>query len=344
MYRVLLVDDEPVIRKGIRAMLQKADLPINDLLEAGDGEEAMRIIGEQGPQMVISDIRMPRMNGLDLCAHIQSKWPEVAVILVSGYDDFQYAQQAIRFGVKDFILKPVHRASLIESVSKYLGLLEQGAAFASIAFNELEDFIVMLEKGIWNHEQEEWGPGIKDLFSRLRGLPIAYGKKTLADMLDAVLRKLSTRIGYALEPLPWNPPLADHDALFTSFSDTLAQLQEELNQRKANGDFNLIHQAKRYIEDNYNKEVSLEDVARKVGLNASYFSQLFKAKAGKTFVQYRSEIRLDKAKELLGCPEKSITEIAFDVGYTDITHFIRKFKKHAGVSPSEYRAAHGIRT
>lgn len=102
-----------------------------------------------------------------------------------------------------------------------------------------------------------------------------------------------------------------------------------------------LEEAKGYIEKNLSEEVTLEMVAGILGLNPSYFSQMFKKRTGETFVQYRIRQRMEKAKRLLEQPSCRITEISYEVGYSDHPHFTKTFKKYTGVSPSEYRLTHG---
>ena len=95
-----------------------------------------------------------------------------------------------------------------------------------------------------------------------------------------------------------------------------------------------VEEAKQYIETHLAEEVSLEEVAGRIGLNASYFSQLFKQSTQETFVQYRTRRRMEKAKKLLAQPHYRITDISGEVGYADHPHFTKTFKKHTGLLPS----------
>ncbi|MNF97535.1 HTH-type transcriptional activator Btr [compost metagenome] len=104
-----------------------------------------------------------------------------------------------------------------------------------------------------------------------------------------------------------------------------------------------VEEAKQYMEKHLAEEVSLEEVAEFIGLNPSYFSQLFKQNTQETFVQYRTRRRMEKAKKLLQQPHWRITDISGEVGYADHPHFTKTFKKYEGCLPSEYRQRMGIR-
>lgn len=113
MHSVLLVDDEIYARKGLRKLINWQAYGFDVIAESDDGEDALVFIDQYKPDLVITDIRMPVLDGLELirqCVQQYSSTPHF--IIVSGYDDFKYAQQAVRFGVHDFILKPVDEAVL----------------------------------------------------------------------------------------------------------------------------------------------------------------------------------------------------------------------------------------
>lgn len=106
--RMLIVDDEAVIREGLHHTIDWADYGVEVVGEAEDGREALQRIAEcGGVDLVLSDIRMDGMDGLQLAERLKVLFPEVCMILVSGYEDFDYARQAMRLGVTDYLLKPV---------------------------------------------------------------------------------------------------------------------------------------------------------------------------------------------------------------------------------------------
>lgn len=118
MIRLMVVDDQPVARRGIRRSIDWEQYGIRIVAEAWNGQEAIESIEKSKPQIVLTDIRMPVMDGLELATHIRSHHPGIEVIIVSGYDDFRYAQQAVRAGVSDYLLKPVGADELVATVSR----------------------------------------------------------------------------------------------------------------------------------------------------------------------------------------------------------------------------------
>lgn len=99
--------------------------------------------------------------------------------------------------------------------------------------------------------------------------------------------------------------------------------------------------AKQYIHAHYKEPLSLEDVSRQVGFNASYFSTLFKKECGMGFVEYLTDVRINQAKELLRDTHISVAEICELVGYNDLKHFTKTFYKYTGVKPGEFRKLYG---
>ena len=112
MYKVFLVDDEIVIREGIRNSFPWEESGYTLVGEAPDGEIALPMIRDANPDILITDIRMPFMDGMQLCREVKRQMPWIGVVILSGYDDFTYARQAISLGVKEYLLKPVSAQEL----------------------------------------------------------------------------------------------------------------------------------------------------------------------------------------------------------------------------------------
>ena len=112
MLKVFLVEDEFVIREGIKNNIDWETHGYEFCGEAGDGELAYPMIQRLRPDIVITDIRMPFMDGLSLSRSVREEFPQTKILIISGYDDFEYAREAISIGVDQYILKPVTRMSL----------------------------------------------------------------------------------------------------------------------------------------------------------------------------------------------------------------------------------------
>jgi two-component system, response regulator YesN len=115
---VLLVDDEDMIRQGIMQSVDWNDFNMRVIGEAEDGEEALEIFTKHKPQVILTDIKMPFMDGLELLEKIKAENDDTYIIIISGYDEFQYAQKALKLGAYDFILKPIELDYLEQILTK----------------------------------------------------------------------------------------------------------------------------------------------------------------------------------------------------------------------------------
>ncbi|MEH7095768.1 response regulator transcription factor [Neobacillus vireti] len=117
MHKVILVDDENFFRKGLRSLIDWEACGFRVAGEAANGEDALALIDEVNPELVITDIRMPVLDGLELIKHVmQKEGNHPKFIIISGHSDFKYAQQAVRYGVHDFILKPIDQEEIEETL------------------------------------------------------------------------------------------------------------------------------------------------------------------------------------------------------------------------------------
>lgn len=118
MYRVLIVDDDRIIRRGLVTTIPWEEHGFKLVGEAGDGEQALELIDAVQPQIVVSDIRMPFMDGLAMAEQIKKSHPDIRFIFLTGYEDFNYAKEALKLGAVDYLLKPVNREVILEKVRK----------------------------------------------------------------------------------------------------------------------------------------------------------------------------------------------------------------------------------
>ncbi len=125
MTKVVLVDDESIVRKGISLSVDWERYGVVIAGEAPNGEEALTKCLECRPDIVITDIRMPQMDGLELAGRLSEVLPKTKVIILSGYEDFAYAKRAIVLGVSEYLLKPVNEDELVTAVEKLQNEIEE---------------------------------------------------------------------------------------------------------------------------------------------------------------------------------------------------------------------------
>ena len=127
MYRLLIADDEESIREGVADFVRQ-NCPEWDVAAlARDGREALALAREILPDAVLTDITMPHMNGLEFLESLSDLLPEAKLLVLSGYDQFEYAVQALRLGVSDYLLKPLDTAKLVSALSRFAAELDAQA-------------------------------------------------------------------------------------------------------------------------------------------------------------------------------------------------------------------------
>lgn len=125
MYSILIVDDEPIIRRGIKTFIDFNKYGISNVYEAEDGNSASKVFSEVLPDLVLLDINMPFKDGLTIAEEFKNIKKETKIAIITGYDYFEYAQKALKIGVEDYILKPVSKRDINEIITKLIYELNQ---------------------------------------------------------------------------------------------------------------------------------------------------------------------------------------------------------------------------
>ncbi|MDO5560835.1 MAG: response regulator [Oscillospiraceae bacterium] len=271
MYRILVADDEPLEVRSLIYILSSRMSGIFESIESAyTGSEALEKCRISRPDIVLMDINMPGLNGLDAIKEIKKINAGTEFIITTAYDYFEYAADAIRLEVRDYLLKPVRAATLISCVNKSIQKIDM-IRNSDIRKKELEQR--------YNEAAKELS-GIRKMISGL------------------------------------TPD----------------------NRTEKNDDCSIIiNKAMQYMEKYYSKDITLDDISRYVNLSSSYFSHMYKAQTGTSFIDSLINLRIMKAKEFIMTSEMSIKEISVSVGYYDQNYFSKLFRKMTGFSPSEYK-------
>lgn len=126
--KIIIVDDEYLIRNLIRNCIDWDELEVEIIGEASNAHECLRLIDKNKPDIILTDINMPLTNGLDMTGLLLEKYPEIKVIIITGYDKFEYAKRSIRLGISDFILKPIDDEELKDAVLRLKEKIEKEKA------------------------------------------------------------------------------------------------------------------------------------------------------------------------------------------------------------------------
>lgn len=254
MYKVVIIDDEPLIVEGLTRSIKWEKYQCEVVATAGSGEEGLALLAHIHPNIVFSDIRMPHMDGLSMIAALKTQYPDTEVSILTGFEDFEYARQAIRLGVTRFLVKPSKMDELQEAVETMVQNLQA--------------------KGILPEKEEE-----------------------------------------APEQ----------------------EIVEEADSEEAEANSFLVNNALKFMEEHYRDKLKLQDVADHVYVSQWHLSKLLNRYRGQSFSDILNNIRIEKAKELLKDPSLRIGDIADRVGFLDMAHFSRVFKRQTGLSANEYR-------
>ncbi|TYQ16291.1 UNVERIFIED_CONTAM: two-component system response regulator YesN [Acetivibrio alkalicellulosi] len=151
MYKVLIADDEPLINKGLKYLINWKEYGLEIVYSAKDGMDAFYAIKKYGTDILITDIRMPVLDGLELIRKTQEISPHTRYIVLSGYDDFKYLKESIKLGIDNYILKPVDKGELISTLSSTINKMENSFRF------EMPSSIITVNdeiKSTFKHKQE----------------------------------------------------------------------------------------------------------------------------------------------------------------------------------------------
>ena len=490
LYRIILVDDEEEVRQSIIRKIDWTGAGFCVVGDAENGEEALEKVEALEPDLILTDIRMPFMDGLSLAERVRQKYPSIKIVIFSGYDDFEYAKQAIKLNVTEYILKPVNveeltailkriksnlddeieqkrnvsllRENYIRSLpilrdqflNELVGSTVPGNVLKEKLGNYCRSSVFTSSRTSWSElaliaaiDEDNSQTGLIDVLGdicketkKILEVPITIGighscqdlgeincsYKAAVDALGykAIVGAGSTIYINDVEPVSGGKLSFDCkdeaeliaaikfgprekieeavQAVMDKMSDAkvhfrqcqaymlsvsssivqliqqydldLEQLTEEgeqqgdtfaviprmmkkedfahwllsaalrmnqaMNRERDNTMKQVIQKAKEYIMDNYqDTDLSVEKICRQLHMSPAYFSTMFKKETGQAYTAYLTQVRLDKAVELLNKTDDKTYVIAAKVGYQEQNYFSYVFKKRFGVSPTKFRGA-----
>lgn len=360
MYRLLIVDDEEIIRNGIMKALES--LNTFELFGAADGIAALEIISREQIDAVILDVVMPRMDGIEFLKRIREHGADPLVYVLSGHSDFDYARSMLRYGVADYLLKPIDRSDTLELGEAILRKLEERSrrreqeeqlrakADLLLGLTETEK----KDSFLFNQQLEKLSQQVvtsaaKDLtqsvklleegFSRIEEKPDRYKsvyKKQFATLIvSTLIRFCPGRAG------------GEQDVILSELVDSFQDDQKlkqwllcEITQfvrigNSAGQDYYYLS-AKEYIDRNYTGDISVQELADMLWVSPNYLGRIFREKQGEGITDYLRNKRLDYAAKLLRDGAIRIEWVAQACGIPDQRYFSRVFKERFGMSPRAY--------
>ncbi|WP_342416812.1 AraC family transcriptional regulator [Paenibacillus sp. FSL R10-2782] len=439
MYRLLIADDEALEREGLELTVERAMPGVFRFIHAGNGRMAIECAEEHRPHIAILDINMPGIDGLEALRELKERLPDTRFVLVTAYDYFAYAREALSLGVKEYILKPAKRELVIGTLKQLIEEIEREkrarteelelrhkiSQLMPLAENELA-LMLMVDQTVDSSASQlsEWldfpldqGSAIiaafdrytdeqdkKKIYDHFRSYVKTHGPNSIVSSLidnhvATFLRKppatsenswrqlvkhlvqqlselarqqlgIKTAIGIgslhsgeeglrkSYFEAVFASTLRNRDEGYCHFDElksseagllavkaekgilqqtyVMSALQRIREQREVQT-LTMLGRAKMYIEERFNDDLSLEEVADFVHLNPHYFSKIFKQEYGETFIDFVTRLRIDKAISLIKAGNLALKEISFEVGYKDPNYFSRVFKKITGVPPTEFK-------
>lgn len=399
MFKLLLVDDEPMIRKGMLTCIDWTGYGVEIVGEANNGAVALEKALALKPHIVVTDIRMPVMDGIEFCHKLRKQLPDCKIIIMSGYDDFSYARSLMSLKVTDYLLKPVLEEELVAALDRIKREIKEETLkkTSTRLVDELliknlphvkSDFIRKLLDGTIRDKSEmamqasilnfripqddcvfvmivaniegAAETSHRDLervkysvvniaeeiinqtfsgmlcysgFDRVIGLIRMSGRhpEALERLFGAITGAVKTHLKLNVT-IGAGTPERDVEKINESYIAACADLDNKL----FHGKKGFVKTALRYIEENYNKNITLSEVAQAAYVTPNYLSKIFKQEMNTNFVDWLNRLRVEKAKELLLSTNLKTYEIADQVGYRDHKYFSSTFKKNTGFTPKEY--------
>ncbi len=402
MATMILVEDESFERTSLKNCIDWNLIGVQIIGEAANGSQGLNKVIELQPDIVLADVKMPVMDGIEMARRIRSFAPEIKILFVSSYDDFEYAKQAVNLNVFAYITKPINEAELLQTVKRAADEVTQKA----------------LEQKLYNRIQNNYRISMnlarQALVNRLlTGMPVnmedaanldlewlctpavhmclllsfydAKKSRLIDSAMDVFNRKCAQmcsrcinvclNAGVLITVAMFSEPVAKQNV--AGFRQQLEQLFHErgcenvqiesafenespvgpaqLYDRilrdsawptpQAAGDKDekkkkrqqIVEEIEAIIHEKYNTSLTIESIARMIHFTPNYIGATFKAQRKMSIGRYLTQVRLQKAEELLQNPLMQIGDIALMCGYENITYFHTIFKKERGVTPSEYR-------
>ncbi len=377
MCNLLIAEDEKSLRDKVAGNVDWEGLGYR-LFVAKDGEEALEIIEREPIDILVTDIRMPGMDGLELTERAKCINDQIKVIIISGHAEFELAQSSIRLGVEDYLLKPFRTQRLLDVVEKTRAKIaaererrEHQRRQEELAKQHLERRVrdvfgwLANPQSLLQHAQAPIRHRLAEVLrtgthSELRAEiallheaideNAANPDNLLIILSDIVLSTLTALKALDLDVeqgidvmnrlLPADPrdQVAELKHWVESF---LLEINELIKGRQQGSAEQLIATIKAYVDEHYRSRITLGTLAQQLNMSPSQLSKLFHEYVGENFSDYVNRLRGQKAKELLKGTDQRIYEIADYLGFSDAYYFSAWFKRTVGVSPTEYREGLG---
>ena len=360
MSKVVIIDDEPWTREVIKELGNWEELGLEIAGEASDGEFALEIIRQTNPDIILTDVKMPHMDGIQLVSTLRSENNRSLVIFISGYDDYVYIRSALKLEAVDYLLKPLKEEELNKQLTACVALLSE---------REVPVESKSLERGFletsWSGKYYKLRDDLCDALNSLDTEVIKQKCDLIYELIilnegnmpaKSIMVCLYYNLMYTLEHFLVSRVdnskkiLCEKNLTFVFSRDSsVEELIDHIKQlcisiafsiRENNRNRNRldIDKIRTYIQDHYTEGITLEHTATIFYVSKEYLSKVFRIETGKGFLEYLTMLRMERARELITDYKVPIKEVGELVGYIDQAHFYKTFKKYHGKTPGEIRS------
>jgi len=361
-FRVVILDDEAWTRDTIKRLGRWRELGFRIAGEASDGASGLECIRLLDPHLIITDMKMPGLDGTRLLQELQKQNSRAKIIVISGFSDYAYTRQAVASQAVDYLLKPVDPEDFNAALQRCADTLRASqtdepavrppTVLLGVDSQWLKDY-QEARNGIRRSLDSLSETGLQEAEARLRALVAACP----ATARLAILVKLGYELFSLLEEqvIVWLPEgdlrfqpsliccaVGEHSTIddilehYGALARDLIAIRASDSQRQHRIDLRPI---RRYLETHYQENITLDGLSRDFAVSKEYLCAVFKKENGCTLTEYLTRIRLDKARDLITHYQLPLQKIPEMVGYMDIPHFYRSFKRRFGLAPGAFREA-----
>lgn len=365
MYKVMIVDDRDIVRTEVKRLKIWGELSgfyISD--EAENGQEALNKLEDHRVDLVITDIKMPKVDGIELLGAIVDRNICSCVVLLSDYSDFEFARQGIILGAFDYIPKPVDANKLSELLVRAKFFLDNEKQEKD-RIKRLEETRREMELRLSMDEvnaltnlirigDEQALLGIGRMVDRIISNSDENERIRISGLLKNSIYDITAELMRAFPQFEIFIVPSIYDgfddiknqnltSLYKIFMDKVKYMSHLITTlRLDHQDKGIVKQVCHSVLKNIENNTTLSMVADQMYMNKTYISEIFKQKMAISFTEYVTLVRMERAKVLLLAEDLKTYEIAEKLGYKDVEYFSKVFKKVVGSTPTEYRNSNGM--